>query len=167
MVMKNVWTSRQQKILKLFCFRNRGKKCWISNGFQAFMPRSSAFIGRLACCHCISFILTLLILIKPERRVASMSRRISSLALGEERNMRMSFVEAQEAFSKINESWAGIRRMRSTARFNSDNLLSWEASTAELIESGAPNKEEFFISSCIKSVRGETDTGADFHICRY
>ena len=51
--------------------------------FTFHMPRPPAFIGRLACCHCISLMLTLLMLIKHERKVASMLSRTMCLAQGE------------------------------------------------------------------------------------
>ena len=74
------------------------------------------------------------------------------LAQGEKRNMFVSFGEPQKACSRINESYARMRRWRSTARFNSDSLFCKEASMAERIKIGALNKVEFLISSCTKSV---------------
>ena len=72
----------------------------------------------------------------------------------------MSFGEPWEAFSRIKESCDGMRRRRSAARFDTDNLFSREASMAEPTKSGAPYNVEFLISSCTKSVSGATDTEA-------
>ena len=79
-------------------------------------------------------------MIKQERRVVSMSKRILWLAQGEERNVWVILEVPQEAFGRINESCAGIRR-RSAARFNSNNLFCRVTSMAKPIENGAPNKQ--------------------------
>ena len=91
-----------------------------------------------------------------------MSSKILWLAQGKERNIWASFEELQVAFSSINESCAGIRPVRSAARFNSGNLFCSKASMGESNKSGAPNKEEFLISSCTKFIKGAKNTGCRF-----
>ena len=72
---------------------------WIS---RFLCPRPSAFIGRLACCHCISYNYVNIADVDQARTKGSID--VKRLAQEKEHNTWVNFGEPHEAFSRINES---------------------------------------------------------------